>query len=1190
MKKTSTDLVLKIKDFQLTFVQSKISAQEYTSLCCSHDPHSQESLDLASETTKFLGADHQRLLMIIGSAGSGKTLFTLRFIARLWESYVEGDPIPLWCNVSQYPDTEAAVWDTLKQSLASGLDENSISAEIDLLRKTKKFIIVFDAFDETFRSACPWVLYDLEHWNAKAIFTCRQEYLYWWEDFSESIIVYENEEPHYRATKLVYLKPLSQEQVNDLINSYVNTHPTGWSFDQYIHVLNKMTSIKELTVRPYFLDILLDILPSLICKDFFDQNHPNLLSQELILSETIIDKWFERQESKLQINRFVVCESDIKNKFMNHEMDLAGLMKKTKKYEFFYDPENGSMESYGELNIPDPIMRLFGHRDSLIQRLQSASLIIQTRHKCYSFMSSCLYDYFVSKYFEYREYNDADDISQEDDLQSSLEHDELFQHDFVNDSRMIQNFADIACDNQHFENRLIGLLLESKENPAYAKGAANAITILVKKGMRFNDVDLSNVKIPNADISGGFFDRANFMGADLSNVIMNNTWLRGADFEQCLMRGVSFREYPWYTHPAPIESLDYLDELHRLVVASGKDVVVWNTNTGTQDFVLKGHQNIVTSVRLSNEGDFIVSASYDHTVRFWNLKNEMQMGIVGAHQKYVNCVDLSFDNRWIASGSEDGMIGIWDVLNMREHRKFNSNGSNVKCVRFAPNAKYLISTDTDNNIYIWTLETGSSILFPMQAENTNSIVNCLSFSRNGKLLAMGTNDNLIYIWDFESRLLMKTLRGHDNEINGVQFNFNATQLISGSKDKTVMVWELETEDLLAVLRGADREVKSACYINDCKCVIAGGYDQKARIWEIPTDKSFIRSEGHNASITCVQITSGIGRYLSSDARDSCDGRFVSTSEDGVVQIHDINEGNIKSTFTIKSSFVKACVSTSDEKFIILGLQSGIILIRELRKPENTAILSSHKSEINFLKLSSNDSLLISCADEDNVKIWDVKSRKVVSALVHDDRVQAVDFNSTADRVVTGCNDKIVRVWDRNRGAALARLIGHSKTIQCVRFSPNDDQIVSCGRDGKILLWDIEQKQSVSNFQELPTPVTSVEFCFNGRKIISASEDNSIRLWNISTNDCVVVLSLRGGLSCMAFHNDRKLLTGYADGAIDCWDYFEDAGYWLLSWSTDKDSRVLNVNGLIYSQAKELSIQNEKILEQHGARASSYSPH
>lgn len=1178
MKRISDELVLKIRDSQLKLIEERVHTQGYSTLSCGNDSHRQSTLDLEVETTKFIDEEAQKLLMIIGRAGSGKTLFTMKLVAQLWENFQDGDPIPLWINLSQFPETERVVETALKQCLTSELDENIITREINKLRITKKFIIVLDAFDETFRSACPWVFYDLEEWNAKAIFTCRHEYLFWWENYTDSFIVYEKEKPNFQATKVLYINPLNQEQINNFIINYVSRHPDGWNFDQYTNVLTKIVAMKPFIARPYFLNLMLDILPGIFNIEVDEQHPYNELNLELLLAERIIEKWFDRQEKKLLNNRFLTLEPDLQDKFMKHEITLARLMKKKKKYEFCFDPAKESMELYGDSTSRDPIVKLFGLRDQSIQILQSASLIVETKDKHYSFISDCLFDYFVKKYFELGEDNEAEDSNTSTDLQYSRNSDDLLHKVFVNDSSMIQTFADIASDDHEFEDRLIGFLLASKDQSDYATGAANAITILVKKGMRFNDVDLSNVKIPGANISGGFFDRANFIGADLSNVRMNHTWLRGATLDRSILNGVSFGEYPWYWHTSPIWNLNCPVDLHKMVVACGQDVIVWDTNSRAQDFVLNGHQNRVTSVCLSKEGNKVVSGSYDHTIRSWDLQNHGHMTIVGTHDKYVNCVDLSLDGKWIASASNDMMVGIWDVINNKDHRKLKGHNNEVVCVRFTPNSKHLVSADLNSYVFMWETETRNLI----HSFGLSVNVNCISFNRTGKLLAMGTNGNSVYIWDFEKKARVKTLRGHDNEVTSVQFNYTSNQLISASRDKTVMVWDLVTEDTLAVLRGADAELTGAYYFNDYRGVIAGGQDQRVRIWEIPTEKSHIRSGGHRTGLTSIQITPSTCRDVLYNEDNFHTGGFISASEDGVVQTRSFSEGEIKSTFTIERSFVKAVVYTKDEEFIILGLHSGFILIREIKKPEHIHILNGHKSEINCLKLSSNDNFLVSCADEGNVRIWDVKLRKMVGTLKHDDRVRSVDFNSNEAWVVTGCNDKVIRVWDVKREATYARLNGHSNTIHCVRFSSDDKKLVSCGRDGKIFVWDIEQKQSVSNFQKLPHSIITVQFCFNDTKIISASEDNSIRLWNVSTSECVLQLPLRGGFSCMAFHADGLLLTGYADGAIDCWDYLEDTGQWLLSWSTDKDSRVLNVTGLTYSEADELSDQNNTILEQHGA--------
>src|SRR5262249_16720418 len=103
------------------------------------------------------------------------------------------------------------------------------------------------------------------------------------------------------------------------------------------------------------------------------------------------------------------------------------------------------------------------------------------------------------------------------------------------------------------------------------------------------------------------------------------------------------------------------------LVSAGWDgnVKLWNLTTGQESLTLRGHLVGGRSVTFSHDGNQIVSACHDRTVRGWDgtpLENEARQEgrTLRAPDSGVRSVAFSPDGRHIASAGDDGTVRLWD--------------------------------------------------------------------------------------------------------------------------------------------------------------------------------------------------------------------------------------------------------------------------------------------------------------------------------------------------------------------------------------------------------------------------------------------------------------------------------------------------------------------------------------------------
>ena len=87
--------------------------------------------------------------------------------------------------------------------------------------------------------------------------------------------------------------------------------------------------------------------------------------------------------------------------------------------------------------------------------------------------------------------------------------------------------------------------------------------------------------------------------------------------------------------------------------------------------------------------------------------------------------------------------------------------------------------------------------------------------------------------------------------------------------------------------------------------------------------------------------------------------------------------------------------------------------------------------------------IVSGSDDKTVRVWDAASGAELLVLRgHEGWVSAAAFSPDGARIVSGSYDKTVRVWDAASGAELLVLRGHEGGVLAAAFSPDGARIVS----------------------------------------------------------------------------------------------------------------------------------------------------
>ena len=144
--------------------------------------------------------------------------------------------------------------------------------------------------------------------------------------------------------------------------------------------------------------------------------------------------------------------------------------------------------------------------------------------------------------------------------------------------------------------------------------------------------------------------------------------------------------------------------------------------------------------------------------------------------------------------------------------------------------------------------------------------------------------------------------------------------------------------------------------------------------------------------------------------------------------------------------------------IAVGLRGKDIITINAITGSHTAVLSGHTLAVNSLTFSSDGKSLVSGSNDRTVKLWDVQTGGVVKTFYgHTGFVWSVSISSDCTRIASGSIDRTIHLWDIQTGDSYC-IIKQQAVVDYVCFSPMDPWHLLSVSDKKVWQWDMSGHQ------------------------------------------------------------------------------------------------------------------------------------
>eukprot|EP00002_Diphylleia_rotans_P002789 TRINITY_DN117_c0_g1_i5.p1 TRINITY_DN117_c0_g1~~TRINITY_DN117_c0_g1_i5.p1 ORF type:complete len:1247 (-),score=224.40 TRINITY_DN117_c0_g1_i5:2247-5987(-) len=819
-----------------------------------------------------------RVLVILGQSGSGKSTF----VQRIYEDYEESE------QNEQEMGSEKKTF--IYINLAAVKDPHKLESHIqqDGLLKTRwerrssKVVFIMDGYDELQQAGSNiiesnWPLLREHH----VIITYRHNMQETVQDLNKIFSPQRNQIHESRDCHYYVLKPFGEDQIKDYIKQWrsLNAGDGPTEVEIYNQILS--SGMKDQVSSPFILSMVVHIasrlnksvgsrLPTTKSKYKIYDYYSKFYHEEKMRANDVhgwnlkdLDAWSENMAMHMFRKRILMIRLDYT------ESGLA--QSKSDIWGMFFSDHPPSQSIRGLMMI-----RGFGRTKT---------------HQYFSFIHRSIQEFFIAKLIVKEIMLEKCPWESGDSLFCRLDSRDLEIRKFL---------ADLAASNYDFRNRLINIVLSTKEkesSDAFAKAASEAITILNYARVPLHGQDFQKVRIPNADLDQAVLQDVDFTGADLRGVSLKDANIRGCKLDKAKMENLDFGQLPKILHPdrifqccniiEPDQTYLYTSCENSVFVFDLESCSSLKTNishpsriscmisftSGTAGFLVSG----------DTSGIVVISDAYQtNEIHRFVLKEGIQVTSMMAIQSRKNLLGSTSSpttSFYLICSSMDGRVNLYDFTQsevggvecnlIQELIIMDGYGINrpvVSMCAYTEGGSYHVMVAIENKLNVYKLQINPDSVslveiraLPLDGENI-SVVQSIRYKERHKIAVGSKRSILIYDTQNMNAKPQNMTRDDGRDIDDLKWvpphiGEDPKFIVATYRDRGLVMWSVEESQIVRIFQGHSKPIaKLSVFSFKQENYVMGTCDDKnAWIWSLFAGEQLKKASGHRKAVNALDV-------------------------------------------------------------------------------------------------------------------------------------------------------------------------------------------------------------------------------------------------------------------------------------------------------------------------------------------------
>lgn len=460
-------------------------------------------------------------------------------------------------------------------------------------------------------------------------------------------------------------------------------------------------------------------------------------------------------------------------------------------------------------------------------------------------------------------------------------------------------------------------------------------------------------------------------------------------------------------------------------------------------------------------------------------------------------------------------------------RTFSGHLGAVTMADFTPDGSTIATSSADHLLKLWDVATGEELA---TLAGNAAPVSSMAISPSGRVMASGARDNTIKLWDIPQTKPLRTFAGHQAAATALAFHAEATIFVSASRDKSVRLWDTQKQGDPIVIEGHTAEVTAAAYRADRNQIATADAAGFIRLWRTIDSWPEGTLGAHRGEVTTLFYHSNNQQVLS-------------TGADGLAKVWQLPIVAPLEIASEEFGVDLAAISADGQLLATVGKLNDrpTIVIRKVEDGSVVASLLGHEAPITSLAFNSNHTQLVTGSEDKSVRIWDIADAKfpeLVKYTGHEAVLRAVDFADAATVVSAGADGKIHH-WNLADGKLIRSLEGHAGEVFALAVSAT--ALASASADGTVRLWNKSTGEVVRTIEH-GSPVKHLALSPDNTKLATWGDDKQLKLWQQADGMLLKTVDAEAGdLTSLAFSPNSQQLAATLGNDVRVWQVNDGGG-------------------------------------------------